>query len=821
MINVFLSAVTKELGSYRAEVAQALREKGLQVKVQEDFSTGPGTLLEKLDAYIQQCHAVICLMGDRYGAEPQDAERIKLGGARHSYTQWEYLQARQRGKATYIFHPESGETPRDPDHAQLPESDELALLQSTFWQTQIIDQDRDRTPFANQTDLVRKVLVCDFVEAKQAADQAPLPPLNTASPYVGLRRFEEKDQAKFYGRTRLIDLLLRRSAESPLLLVTGNSGSGKSSVVRAGMIPKWREGAENQGGHAIVATPNDNPFLGLWSGLLQAGLDGEKIDFVRTPSPTIFRDIASQLGSGTTQSFRPDSAPFLLFIDQFEELFTRIPEKERHLRDTFVAALVDAAQGDLPGLRIILAMRDDFFGNLRDHKTLFPITDANFQRITTMDGAELREIIEAPAHSHGVRFQSGLVKEITEAVEGRTGMLPLLQYTLEALWKEEAGDGGLDDGVLSRQSYQTIGGVTGALQQRVTHFYESKTVDQQRAVRNILLSLVEVSETEEATPVSKAALREDLARDGSEEILKELLNEEKLLISVGGQENEALVELAHEALIRGWEEFEDWVRESKEAIQMRNRLRDDAKRWKNLRGKAAREELWTGSRMERALELENEGEFSRIGGLGNREREFLAACQRDKGRRARVAFAVATVSTLIATAATFATVYAVGQSLLARDAREEADQRRKQSDIAAGKGWLLRAEVAREKSHDVESGFYSARAVGFEGYGKPVEAPTSSQESISQGAVRLDIQEALLRLVQGRSESFEREEEDELRRLFTQEASLEESNEARAGVELARAHPFLWSSVVASHHSSSVNSVAFSPDGETLASASS
>ena len=80
VLNVFLSAVTKELGSYRAEVAKALREKGLHVKIQEDFNTGPGTLLEKLDAYIQQCHAVVCLMGDRYGAEPPDAERmIQLG----------------------------------------------------------------------------------------------------------------------------------------------------------------------------------------------------------------------------------------------------------------------------------------------------------------------------------------------------------------------------------------------------------------------------------------------------------------------------------------------------------------------------------------------------------------------------------------------------------------------------------------------------------------------------------------------------------------------------------------------------------------------
>jgi len=170
VLNVFLSAVTKEMGSYRAEVAQALREKGLHVKIQEDFNTGPGTLLEKLDAYIQQCHAVVCLMGDRYGAEPPEAERIKMGGQRHSYTQWEYLLARKRGKSVYIFRPASEETPRDPEHAANPEDAELTLLQRTFWQTQIRDQGTDRTPFTNQTDLVRKVLICDFVEAKRRSE---------------------------------------------------------------------------------------------------------------------------------------------------------------------------------------------------------------------------------------------------------------------------------------------------------------------------------------------------------------------------------------------------------------------------------------------------------------------------------------------------------------------------------------------------------------------------------------------------------------------------------------------------------------------------
>ena len=862
VINVFLSSVTKELGSHRAEVAKALREKGLNVKIQEDFNTGDGTLLEKLDAYIQQCHAVICLMGDRYGAEPPDAERLRAGGARHSYTQWEYLIAQKRGKSVYVFHPENADTPRDPAHAANPEDPELAILQDVFWQTQIIDQGRDRTPFSNHTDLVRKVLVCDFVEAKHKAEEEPLPPLNTHCPYVGLRRFEEKDKAYFFGRTAKIDELIERIESTPLLLVTGNSGSGKSSIVRAGVFPKWREQQEAAGqrdAKAIVCTPNVNPFEGLWAGLVAAGIDAEKAAFVREPSPTVFRDLQQKLGL---------DAPLLIFVDQFEEMFTRIPERDKHLRDTFVAALVEAAESDRSNkpnrayLRIVLAMRDDFFTNLSDHENLFAITDANLQRIIAMKGHELREIIEQPARRHGVRFQSGLSDRIIKEVEGRAGMLPLLQYTLEALWHEEQSPsdlkskasslkpdtaGGLSDGVLSAKSYDKIGGVTGALQQRVTHFYDSKTVEQQRAVRNILLSLVEVSESgdDAGTPVSKAAPREALAEAGSEEILHQLLTEERLLISVGGEENQALVEIAHEALIKGWKEFEQWVRESKEAIQVRNHLGASARSWneakKSGKRRKAADELWRGSKLERALELNTvpkggkTSDFGRIGGLGKLESEFLEASQRDKKQKVRRLQMAVAFTSLIALAAVLAGIYAFGQSLLAQDARKLAEaqtklaeKQKKQSDIAAGEGWLLRAKNARDKGDDMSAAFYAAKAVGFEGFGKapPEEKQSELQveaESPSQNGTGLGLGAVWNRLVHGNTEvvaEILEQSHDQHRRLLTPEHSLAESNEADSMAELAKSHPFLWSSVVASQHSSNVLSVAFSPDGQTLASGS-
>ena len=262
---------------------------------------------------------------------------------------------------------------------------------------------------------------------------------------MGLRHFEETERDYFFGRDRLVADLLAASEVSPLLLVLGASGSGKSSAVRAGVIPAWRERTGKRG-RVVVFTPDEDPFEGFYLGLSRAGFSQPEARPAKTPSPTMLRD--------RFESLAKPGEPWLVFIDQFEEIFTRTPRREdaqKALR-AFVASLVDVASDPPEGLRVVLAMRDDFFSNLEGHPGLCAITDGNFRRVSRMDEGELRAVIRQPAAAHGVAFEPGLVKRILKDVEDPRGRLPLplLEYTLEALWEKDD----VTDRVLTLDSYE-------------------------------------------------------------------------------------------------------------------------------------------------------------------------------------------------------------------------------------------------------------------------------------------------------------------------------------------------------------------------------
>ncbi len=722
VISIFVSAVSREFGSYRREIASALRERGYHTKVQEEFNTGPGTLLEKLEAFIKRCDAVICLIGDGFGAEPRRSEAQPYSEQRRSYTQLEYLLARKHGKPVYVFFPSGPDTPRD--HEQ-DEPEELLALQRKFWDDEIVSQGIDRTPFSDRAGLVRAVLVCDLPHAGRLV---PLGPVNVACPYVGLKRFDGKDRDYFYGRTHAVDRVREHVRRAPLVLLTGNSGSGKSSLVRAGVIPAWVEEQRVRGyrsPRAVVFTPGSAPFERLWAALSGTDLDDHAVDFVKTAGAGVFRDLMERLPEtdGATQ-------PWFFFIDQFEEIFARMGDREKESRESFVAALVDlaerqeatetaaeAAGATVPEVRVVLAMRDDFFGNLRDHRKLFAITDRNLERVVAMENEELREAIEMPAARHGVRFESGLVDRLIRAVEGRAGMLPMLQFTLEALWLQEKERGGIDSGILTIESYREIGGVEGALQKRVSHYYGSKTPDERKAIRNIFLSLVEPDMGSEFLPVSRAAQKEMLVSIGGDRILRELLDKEKLLISEG-RENESVVELAHEALIKGWTEFASWVTDCKEAIRIRNQLREDSRRWASAPAGLADDELWRGSRLERALELERSGEFERIGGLAARDRQFIEASEKLKHKEIRKARLLAGTASVVAIVALALAVVAFDRTNAAKEAGQTAENHLRQARLEIARAWLERARRFHNQKDFFGSALMAAKGLGFAGFGR-------------------------------------------------------------------------------------------------------
>jgi hypothetical protein len=462
-------------------------------------------------------------------------------------------------------------------------------------------------------------------------------PLVTASPYRGLDRFEDRDKDLFFGRDQLIKSLLAQLSASNVLLVLGASGSGKSSVVRAGLLPQLSQlmGARFR---YFMFVPDVNPFESLRSSLQAAGFSQAQTRELTDARPETLAKLIPSLQRAGEQ--------WLFFVDQFEEIFTQADEK---LRANFIAALTEIAEDPNSSTKLVLAMRADFLDRFSPFPQFAKIIEKNIDIVANMHADELRQAIEQPAARHGVVFEQGLVEEIIEDVQGQAGSLPLLQYTLDLLWQEEAQIDGLADRHLNTKAYRELGGVRGALQKRANEIYASfgdsadgKTASpKQEIVRQIFLRLVDLA-GEDANaaawrPVRRRASISMFATAREQEVLQSLIDQ-KLLVS-NREGDDATVEVAHEALFSSWERLRDWIEAGKQVIFAKNRLADDARRWQHRQegGDAgADEELISGSRLAQALDMRAGGDFlTGVGGLAALETRFLDASLAQRDQRAQ------------------------------------------------------------------------------------------------------------------------------------------------------------------------------------------
>lgn len=461
--------------------------------------------------------------------------------------------------------------------------------------------------------------------------------LVTTSPYRGLDRFEDRDKDLFFGRDQLIKSLLAQLSASNVLLVLGASGSGKSSVVRAGLLPQLAKliGARFR---YFTLVPDVNPFESLRSAIQAAG-------FTQAQTREL-GDAKPETPSKLIHTLQREGDQWLFFVDQFEEMFTVGDEK---LRASFVAALTQIAQDPNGSTKLVLAMRADFLDRFSPFPQFAKIIEKNIDFVADMHTDELRQAIEQPAARHGVVFEQGLVEEIIKDVQGQAGSLPLLQYTLDLLWQEEVREDGLADRHLNTRAYRELGGVRGALQKRADEIYASFGVDpdaktptpQQEIVRQIFLRLVDLagegSNDAAWRPVRRRASMTIFTTAQEQKILQALINQ-KLLVS-NREGDDATVEVAHEALFTSWGRLKNWIEAGKQVIFARNRLADDARRWQRRQQEGdtgADEELLGGSRLAQALDMRARGDFlTVVGGLGETETQFLDASLALRERRAQ------------------------------------------------------------------------------------------------------------------------------------------------------------------------------------------
>ncbi|MEM8719784.1 MAG: AAA family ATPase, partial [Cyanobacteria bacterium P01_G01_bin.39] len=511
--------------------------------------------------------------------------------------------------------------------------------------------------------------------------------LNLRSPYKGLKRFNARDKDLFFGRQKLIDELIEAVNQTNLVLVLGASGSGKSSVVRAGVMPQ----IESSPDQSCLFTPYRNPFESFYRSLLNPeknyGMDDAELEFILQGNHDSFEKAIALLQTKQSE--------WLIFIDQFEELFTLCPNRET--RGNFIQGLINLSQDSNHSVKFILAMRSDFLQELATYPQFSRIASLNIHLVADLEEGELRQAIEQPAAQHGVVLEAGLAEEIIRDVRGQAGSLPLLQYTLDLLWQRED----MSDRTLNIATYHQLGGVTGALQKHVNEIYQGLPDEQQLATKQILLRLVDVVALEQSEvqriAVSKRADKSEFT-DIQAETVQFLINK-SLLVSDDLNQEGSTVEIAHEALLNSWAELKEWINDARNTISLNNRLLEDASRWQELKNQnspQANDELWSGSKLEKAVELKKDGTFEVVlGGLSDPVNDFIDASidWRDRERKEKLAAAerLAKANRIAREAAEKLVKESKARLAAEAKARKEAEQAKTEAENAA-----LEAENARK-----------------------------------------------------------------------------------------------------------------------------
>ncbi|MBI5533082.1 MAG: protein kinase [Deltaproteobacteria bacterium] len=426
------------------------------------------------------------------------------------------------------------------------------------------------------------------------------------SPFRGLLPFSTRNAGLFFGRDAEIAAVVERLRDVPVLPIVGGSGTGKSSFVMAGVIPRLQE----RGRWIVIRMrPGRTPFGELAMRVLDASSsdgsssrrggheaaretlqgdeDADTADETAEESgrqwASSLLDAPGRLGLWLNEIAERGGARVLLFVDQLEELYTHVEDAET--RRAFMEAICTAADDATLPVRVIFALRDDFLSRVADCAAARAVL-GHATVMRTLGGEALRETLVRPLEALGYRFDpAGLSDEMARAVQGDAAALPLLQFAAEMLW--ERRDRSLK--VISRAAYTRIGGVAGALAFHADGVLASLTPEQILVARSLLLRLVTSESTRRIS--SRSRLLEGLASDASQ-VLERLVASRLLVVRKPLHGGDADVELAHESLVRTWDRLRRWTEESREEIVLRGELELAAELW-DKRGRRA-EEAWQG-----------------------------------------------------------------------------------------------------------------------------------------------------------------------------------------------------------------------------------
>jgi len=397
--------------------------------------------------------------------------------------------------------------------------------------------------------------------------------LSDIQPYLGLSAFKEHDAEFFFGRKREVRRLFDSLRREPrFLAVLGPSGSGKSSVVQAGLIPELRKGGlpgSDRWG-IITARPGEKPLRNLEA----AGLAGAESGLVEAARSWLERN--------------PEETRLVLILDQFEELFATASIVDAA---EFLSQLSSLLEADLP-LTMMLIMRDDFFSRLGREAPpdLFEWIQRGFVHISaTLEEGEIAEIIEGPAQKVGLQFEEGLVDVVVRDVlsggerAGRSTVLPLLEFALTQLWMR------CREGYLTHEAYSSIGGVTGSLTQWADQAYQSLAQEGLGdAARRVLTELVSLGDERQGIPDSRRRRSlgdfgaDPAGRDAAGKVIKRLADARLVATSFGQKNDIETVKIIHDTLIWEWGRLRGWLQEDREFLYWRGEIEKRARKWEEV-----------------------------------------------------------------------------------------------------------------------------------------------------------------------------------------------------------------------------------------------